>query len=218
MSSLPGCFTMRRGTCVCRLDLSSPPRRSPVPRTRRLRPTRIHFCRLCIFCRFCRSKTHVSTGLFLPGGSRRGCISGPPRRLEAPGRRLVAPPHLRGRRGWGAGRGGRASLRPSPVASGLPLALAPPSSTFRDPLDSVGPPGTSGQSLCLEVCDLVTPAQCAWAMRGDSHRFWVRMGARLEASPERGPVGFFNPKSQPNHPGSWQIHNITAGLCANQLF
>lgn len=86
------------------------------------------------------------------------------------------------------------------------------------PFDSVGPPGTSGQSLRLEVCDLVTPAQCAWAMRGDSHRFWVRMGARREASPERGPVGFFNPKSQPNHPGSWQIHNITAGLCANQLF
>lgn len=118
----------------------------------------------------------------------------------------------------GVGGDSQASLRPSPVASGLPLALAPPSSTFRDPLDSVGPPGTSGELLRLEVCDLVTPAQCAWAMRGDSHRFWVRMGARREASPERGPVGFFNPKSQPNHPGSWQIHNITAGLCANQLF
>lgn len=58
----------------------------------------------------------------------------------------------------GVGGDSQASLRPSPVASGLPLALAPPSSTFRDPLDSVGPPGTSGQSLCLEVCDLVTPA------------------------------------------------------------
>lgn len=118
----------------------------------------------------------------------------------------------------GVGGDSQASLRPSPVASGLPLALAPPSSTFRDPLDSVGPPGTSGQSLRLEVCDLVTPAQCAWAMRGDSHRFWARMGARREASPERGPVGFFNPKSQPNHPGSWRIHNITASLCANQFF
>lgn len=85
---------------------------------------------------------------FSPEALGEDAFQGLPRRLEAPGRRLVAPPHLRGRRGWGAGRGGRASLRPSPVASGLPLALAPPSSTFRAPLIP------SGRLVLRENCSV----------------------------------------------------------------